>query len=74
MPKYKFCQKKIDRCQNVQNFELSNFDFINFFDNLHGLATKCKKLDDELKKKLLNFVFIIKLNLINNLNNLITLI
>jgi len=36
------------------------------FDNLHGLARKCKKPDDELKT--------FKLNFINNLNNLLTLI
>jgi len=50
MPKYKFCRKKLDRCQNVWNFKLSSFDFINYFDNLHGLAAKCKKPDDKLKK------------------------
>ena len=44
-----FVGKKIDWCQNVRNFELSNFDFMTNFDNSHGLATKCKKPDDELK-------------------------
>ena len=42
-------EKKLDRCQNVQNFEPSNFDFIKIFDYLHGLAAKCEKPDDELK-------------------------
>ncbi len=45
MPKCKFCWKKT----NVQNFEPSNFDLMTNFDNSHGLATKCKKPDDELK-------------------------
>ena len=48
-PKYKFCRKKTDRCQNVQNFEPSNFDFIKFFDYMHGLAAKWIKPDDKLK-------------------------
>jgi hypothetical protein len=49
MPKYKFCRKKLDRCQNVQNFEPSNFDFIKIFDYLHGLGAKWIKPDDKLK-------------------------
>ena len=57
MPKYKFCRKKLDRCQNVQNFEPSNFDFIKFFDYLHGLAAKCEKPDDELKHLKNIFIF-----------------
>ena len=44
-----FVGKKIDWCQNVRNFELSNFDFMTNFDNSHGLATKCKKPDNKLK-------------------------
>jgi hypothetical protein len=47
--KINFVGKKLDRCQNVQNFELSNFDFINFFDYMHGLASKWIKPDDNLK-------------------------
>ena len=44
-----FVGKKLDRCQNVQNFKPSNFDFIKIFDYLHGLAAKWIKPDDELK-------------------------
>ncbi len=44
-----FVGKKLDRCQNVQNFEPSNFDFIKFFDYMQGLAAKWIKPDDELK-------------------------
>ncbi len=44
-----FVGKTLDRCQNVQNFEPSNFDFIKYFDYLHGLAAKWIKLDDESK-------------------------
>ena len=63
--------EKLDRSQNVQNFEPSNFDSIKFFDYLHGLAAKWIKPDDELKKKK---IISLKSNFINNLNNLITLI
>jgi hypothetical protein len=44
-----FVRKKLDRCQNVQNFEPCNFDSIKFFDYLHGLAAKWIKPDDKLK-------------------------
>ncbi len=52
-----FVGQKLDRCQNVQNFEPINFDFIKNFDYLHGLAAKCKKPDDELKNKKNIFIF-----------------
>ena len=35
--------------QNVQNFKPNNIYFITFFNITHGLATKCKKPDDEAK-------------------------
>ena len=52
-----FVGKKLDRCQNVQNFEPINFDFITFFDYLHGLAAKCEKPDNKLKHLKNIFIF-----------------
>ena len=41
--------------QNVQNFKPNNIYFITFFNITHGLATKCKKPDNEAKTFEINF-------------------
>ena len=44
-----FAQKNSKGYQIVQNFKPNNIYFITLFEIMNGLATKCKKPDDESK-------------------------